>query len=106
MTIDLKTHIKSLTEELMINDLLNKQIQFLSGGEKQRVAICRALCLSPSIILADEPTGNLDPLNSEIVFDVLKRLSIKGTTIVLVTHNQSIDVEADRILTLHGGKFT
>lgn len=106
MTIDLRTHLKSLTEELMINDLLNKQIQFLSGGEKQRVAICRALCLSPSIILADEPTGNLDPLNSEIVFDVLKRLSKKGTTIVLVTHNQSIDVEADRILTLHGGKFT
>lgn len=57
------------------------------------------------MILADEPTGNLDPSNSDIVFDVFSTLSKKGTTIVLVTHNQSIDVGADRILNLQGGKF-
>ena len=100
-----RKYLNKLTEQLKISTLLDKRIQFLSGGEKQRAAICRALCLSPNVILADEPTGNLDPVNSDVVFEVFHRLSKSGTTIVLVTHNQSMDVVADRVLNLQGGVF-
>lgn len=105
LTYKLKQQIKTLVNELQINELMEKRIKFLSGGEKQRVAIARALCLSPPIILADEPTGNLDPLNSEIVYDTFRKLSHNGKTIILVTHDQKLDVGAHRILTLQEGKF-
>lgn len=100
-----KNHMDKLVKDLQITELLNKRIEYLSGGEKQRIAIARAMCLSPEIILADEPTGNLDSVNSSIVFDTLLNLNKRGTTIVLVTHNCYVDVGADRKLTLEGGKF-
>jgi len=78
----------------------------LSGGESQRVAIARALINEPDIILADEPTGNLDPQTAEIVnsllFDVVRKL---GNTMIIVTHNQAIVDKADRVLLLVDGKL-
>jgi len=76
----------------------------LSGGEKQRCAICRALVNDPRIIFADEPTGNLDSVNGKAVLDLLLELHReRKTTLVLVTHNQEISRRADRIVTLHDG---
>ncbi len=75
----------------------------LSGGQQQRVAIARAIASSPSIILADEPTGNLDPQSGEVVMEILHRLHRQGKTIVLITHNMEIADETDRIITIQGG---
>ncbi|MGN0379367.1 MAG: ABC transporter ATP-binding protein [Butyrivibrio sp.] len=97
--------IEGLMEELEISDLANTQIQYLSGGEKQRVSIARALSLEPNIILADEPTGNLDPGNSNVTFNVLKKLANEGKTIILVTHDLHDELGADRILTLQDGEL-
>jgi lipoprotein-releasing system ATP-binding protein len=78
----------------------------LSGGEQQRVAIARSLMNSPSIILADEPTGNLDVTNSNLVFDFLMRLAKeKGQAVILVTHNPDIADRCDRILQMRDGSF-
>jgi lipoprotein-releasing system ATP-binding protein len=76
----------------------------LSGGERQRVALCRALVLAPPLLLADEPTGNLDPENGEQVFSLLLDLQARhATTGVLVTHNPEIARRCTRILRLEGG---
>lgn len=78
----------------------------LSGGEKQRVAICRALINEPDIIFADEPTGNLDSENSKIVIDLLTDLHKERTTsLVMATHSKEIASMADRILYLHDGRL-
>ena len=79
---------------------------FLSGGQQQRVAIARALMNNPAIILADEPTGNLDSKTSGEVARLLSRLSKEfGTTILAVTHSPELAKEADRIVSLHDGKI-
>jgi lipoprotein-releasing system ATP-binding protein len=76
----------------------------LSGGERQRVALCRALALEPPLLLADEPTGNLDPASGETVFELLLSLQGRhGTTGVLVTHNPEIARRCTRTLRLEGG---
>ncbi|TVR53950.1 MAG: ABC transporter ATP-binding protein [Puniceicoccaceae bacterium] len=78
----------------------------LSGGEQQRVAIARSLANSPSILLADEPTGNLDEANSGIVFDLLARVARQhGQAVILVTHNPEIARRCDRILPMRDGLF-
>jgi len=76
----------------------------LSGGEQQRVCIARALINQPAIILADEPTGNLDEANEQIILDFFKELHAEGRTIVLVTHNPELADFADRTVRLHHGK--
>lgn len=76
----------------------------LSGGEQQRVCIARALINQPAIILADEPTGNLDEANEEVVLDLFKGLHREGRTIILVTHNPELAQYADRVVRLHHGK--
>jgi putative ABC transport system ATP-binding protein len=79
----------------------------LSGGEKQRAAICRALVNEPTIVFADEPTGNLDSSNGQAILDLLLELHREhGTTLVLVTHNAKIAALADRVITLQDGKIT
>jgi len=75
----------------------------LSGGQQQRVAIARALINEPLIIMADEPTGNLDSTNSEIVFDIFQQLAIKGNTIITVTHDTDFAKRADRIIEMVDG---
>ena len=76
----------------------------LSGGEQQRVALARALVNKPDIILADEPTGNLDPKNSWDIMNLLDKINAKGTTVVVVTHNKDIvNVMKKRVITLNKG---
>ncbi len=77
----------------------------LSGGQQQRVSIARALAGEPSVILADEPTGALDSRTGREVMDFLKKLHEEGNTIVLITHDNSIAVTAERIIRLHDGKI-
>jgi len=76
----------------------------LSGGERQRVALCRALLLEPPLLLADEPTGNLDPATGEQVFELLRAMALRhGTTMVLVTHNRELARRCARLLLLEDG---
>lgn len=77
----------------------------LSGGEQQRVCIARALINCPEIILADEPTGNLDEVNEHIVLDLLKNLHEQGTTIIVVTHDSTVAGQAQREIMLNHGKL-
>ena len=89
-------------------DLLEKKAHFpsqLSGGEKQRLAIARAIINQPDIIIADEPTGNLDPMNAHEVVQILKKINDLGTTIILTTHNRDVvDALGKRVITLEKGK--
>ena len=79
----------------------------LSGGEQQRVALARALVNSPDILLADEPTGNLDSKNSKEIVDLLKISNEKyGQTLIVITHDESIALQADRIISIDDGKIT
>ena len=77
----------------------------LSGGQQQRVSIARALAGSPSLILADEPTGALDSRTSRDVLDFMKELNREGNTIVMITHDSSIAMEARRVVRIHAGKI-
>lgn len=77
----------------------------LSGGQQQRVSIARALAGNPSLILADEPTGALDSKTSRDVLDFLKELNNEGNTIVMITHDSSIALEAKRVVRIHDGKI-
>ncbi len=92
---------------LEINHILNKKPEFISGGEKQRVAVARALINSPSILLADEPTGNLDSKNAEKIQKLFKKINKElNVTIVLVTHNKAFSKIADKCLVLSDGKWS
>lgn len=99
-------YIDELLEFLDLKDKKTAFVRELSGGEQQRVAIARALAMKPALILADEPTGNLDAQNSEQVVNLL-RLSQKRykQTLILVTHDDMIASQADRILTIEDGKI-
>jgi cell division transport system ATP-binding protein len=93
---------------LELVDLGRKMWSFphqLSGGEKQRVAIARAIVNHPDIIIADEPTGNLDPINTYEIVQILKKINDLGTTVILTTHNKGvIDSIGKRVITLENGK--
>ena len=91
---------------LGIEHLANKNAQQISGGEKQRVAIARALINDPHIIMGDEPTGNLDKKNSEIVFDIFKQLAEEfNQTLLIVTHDQSFANRTHRIIEMEDGRI-
>lgn len=93
---------------LELVDLASKALHFpheLSGGEKQRVAIARAIVSQPDVLIADEPTGNLDPVNTYDIIQILKKINDMGTTIILTTHNKGIiDALKKRVVTMENGK--
>lgn len=96
--------LKELVDALEIGDKLDRYPDQLSGGEQQRVAIARALASKPAILLADEPTGNLDPKTGDQVLRHLKALAARfHQTILLVTHDMEIAAMADRTIRLHNG---
>ena len=91
---------------LNIEQLAKKKASRISGGEKQRVAIARALINNPSIIMGDEPTGNLDSHNSENVFNIFQQLSSEqGLSLLVVTHDEDFAKKTDRIITMEDGKI-
>ena len=95
---------RKYAEQFQISHLLKKNPYELSGGEKQRVAICRALINDPELILADEPTGNLDSKSGQIVIDALVRINQEfGKTIVMVTHDPQMASYCSRIILLKDG---
>ena len=96
--------IKLLTD-LGLKDRINHFPKEMSGGEQQRVAIARSLANNPEIILADEPTGNLDEENEKLVFETLKDLAKKGKCVIVVTHSEEIKKYADEILKINKGKL-
>lgn len=101
-----KKHINQIIEMLGIESKLKNMPNNLSGGQQQRVAIARALASKPSIILADEPTGNLDSKTSQDVLSLLKITSSKfNQTIVMITHNEEVAQLADRIIHIEDGKI-
>ncbi len=91
---------KELLDKFGAKELVDSKPSQMSGGEQQRVAIARALANDPKIILADEPTGNLDEANEEIVFKCLKGLSEQGCTVIVVSHNEKVKEYADELLIL------
>ena len=93
----------SLLKKLDIYDRASHYPNELSGGEQQRVAIARALINDPDILLADEPTGNLDDENEEIVLNLLKNMSKNGKCVIVVSHNKEIKKYADTVLKLENG---
>ncbi len=93
-------------EILNIDHLAKKKASQISGGEKQRVAIARALINNPSIIMGDEPTGNLDSHNSDNVFNIFKQLSEEqGLSLLVVTHDEDFAKRTDRIITMADGRI-
>ena len=92
---------------LGIDGILNKYPNSISGGERQRAAVARAMINKPSILLADEPTGNLDSINEEEIISLFKKVNKDlGVTIVLVTHNHNFSKLADKCFTLKDGKWS
>ncbi|MFA5131840.1 MAG: cell division ATP-binding protein FtsE [Candidatus Paceibacterota bacterium] len=107
MDEDIKEDVPHVLE---LVDLKSKMHHFphqLSGGEQQRVAIARAIINRPEIIIADEPTGNLDPLNTYDIVQILKKINDLGTTVILTTHNKGIvDNLGRRVITMEDGRIT
>jgi putative ABC transport system ATP-binding protein len=99
LTAEVKKRAANLAQELGVGDKLKRNIKHLSKGEQQRVAICRALLPEPPLLLCDEPTGNLDPANKQLVlditFDYVKR---SGTTLVVVTHDHELLPRFQRVI--------
>jgi len=97
---------RALLEEVGLEDRLGHFPNQLSGGERQRVALCRALFMEPPLLLADEPTGNLDPESGTQVFDLMLDLQARhGTTALVVTHNPELAKRCGRLLALEGGRL-
>lgn len=94
-----------LLKEVGLEDKIDHFPKELSGGEQQRVAIARALANDPNIIIADEPTGNLDEKTESEIFELLKKLSVKGRCIIMVSHSEYVKKYADEVLKIENGKL-
>jgi len=102
-----KMKAEELLKRVGLSQRWNSFPEQLSGGEKQRVAICRALINGPKIVFADEPTGNLDSENSDGIIELLRDVNKdQKTTVVMATHSRGIAERADRVFCLHDGKLT
>ncbi len=88
-----------------LSDRMTHRPDQLSGGQRQRVAIARAIIRSPSVILADEPTGNLDPASAKEIMDLLCEFHRNGSTLIIITHDHGIAAIADRRLSIEGGRL-
>jgi len=100
-----KARAKECLEAVGLGDRLKHHPSQLSGGQRQRVAIARALAVKPSIILADEPTGNLDSARGEEIMKLLRDLNKQGITFVMITHDMTVAKQADRIIEIRDGKI-
>lgn len=96
---------ESALKKVGLSDRVNHKPNQLSGGQKQRVAIARAIALSPPLILADEPTGNLDPVSGGDVLNILKSLNNDGVTVVIITHDLSLADKAKSKITITNGRL-
>lgn len=101
---------KKIAEKLLVEvgleDRMDHRPGELSGGQNQRVAVARALSCSPAIVLADEPTGNLDTKSGDLIYELLRRLNKEyNQTFIVVTHNEDLALKADRIIRLMDGKI-
>ena len=105
----IEERIDNVLEKVKMNDYSNRYPHELSGGEKQRVSIARALLNNPKLVLADEPTGNLDPATSMEIMNILKSINLNGTSIIMATHDyelisknpkKTIRIEDDRLFEL------
>lgn len=96
--------VRALASEVGLQDKLRRRVDALSQGERQRVALCRALIAQPALILADEPTGNLDPENGRIVLDLLGQYNREGGTVLLVTHEEEAASRAARCIRMERGR--
>ena len=96
--------VREILEVCGLTELADRFPKQMSGGQRQRVALARALVNRPDILLADEPTGNLDPKTSEEIMKLLEQINEKGTTVLVVTHNKEIvNAMKKRVLTMHDG---
>tara|TARA_B100002052_G_scaffold89372_1_gene82226 strand:- start:29368 stop:30018 length:651 start_codon:yes stop_codon:yes gene_type:complete len=103
---NIKDKAKEILETLNMSNKLNQKPNELSGGEQQRVAVARSLINSPSILLADEPSGNLDSKNAEDLHNILLKLNKeKKQTIIVITHNNDLAKLADRVIKIEDGKI-
>ena len=100
-----KRRVTEILKRMNISHRAGHYPQQLSGGQQQRVAIARAVVANPQLILADEPTGNLDSRNGQEVLDLLCQLNVEGTTVVMVTHSQRDASAAQRIINLFDGEI-
>ncbi len=100
-----REEIMELLERLGIGAIAHKMADEVSGGQRQRAAIARAVANGPRILFADEPTGNLDSKNSEKVFDLFRKIADEGTTLVVATHDRRLAERADRIIEIKDGRL-
>ena len=102
-----KERARILLDRVGLSDRMSFRASKLSGGQKQRVAVARALIMKPELVLADEPTGNLDRKSSDEVLRLLRELSRdEGTAFFISTHDESIALRCDRVLTMEDGELT
>ncbi len=103
---EIETLVPEVLDLVGLSDKANNFMNELSGGEKQRVAIARAMVNRPEVVVADEPTGNLDPFNTMEIINLLKKINELGTTIILATHNKDIvNHLARRVITMENGRI-
>ncbi|MBP5529177.1 MAG: ABC transporter ATP-binding protein, partial [Lachnospiraceae bacterium] len=102
-----KKLLKDLVEKLGLKDRLKHLPNQLSGGQQQRVSIGRALINHPALLLADEPTGNLDSKNSKEIISLLRKFNRENNqTVIIITHDERIALSADRVITIEDGQIT